>query len=152
MPDTIEYDEANRRLLIGNGYVEKVSPQAWNYEVSGKQVLRQWFSYRKANRERPIIGNRRQPSPLNKIQPDHWLAEYTTELINLLHILEKLVQLEPIQEELLEQICMSPLITVDELRSAGALDKAAARSSRTTSGESSGQISLNLLTDDSFQT
>jgi hypothetical protein len=40
----------------------------------------QWFSYRKRNRERPIIGDRRPPSKLGVIQPDHWLAEYTTEL------------------------------------------------------------------------
>jgi hypothetical protein len=47
----------------------------WNYEISGKHVLHQWFSYRKANRERPITGDRRKPSKLGDIQPDHWLAE-----------------------------------------------------------------------------
>jgi len=61
MPDTINYDANNKRLLIGQGYVEHVEPGMWNYEVSGKRVLLQWFSYRKANRERPIIGDRRQP-------------------------------------------------------------------------------------------
>ncbi|MGG6295536.1 type ISP restriction/modification enzyme [Leptolyngbya sp. AN02str] len=152
MPDTIEYDKTNHRLLVGNGYVERVSPQVWKYEVSGKQVLRQWFSYRKANRERPIIGNRRQPSPLDNIQPDHWLAEYTTELINLLHVLEKLVQLEPIQEELLEQICTSPIITVDELRSAGVLNRAGTRASRTKSTENPDQISIDFSGGDSLQT
>ena len=53
MPDTMGYDAAKRRLLVGRGYVGGVSPKVWNYEVSGKQVLRQWFSYRKSNRERP---------------------------------------------------------------------------------------------------
>jgi len=61
MPDTIDYDEANRRLLVGHGYVEGVDARVWNYEISGKQVLRQWFSYRKANRERPMIGDWRPP-------------------------------------------------------------------------------------------
>src|SRR5690606_17530519 len=60
MPDHIDYDAAKRRLLIGTGYVDNVSPEVWAYEVSGKQVLRQWFSYRKANRERPIVGTRRK--------------------------------------------------------------------------------------------
>ena len=87
----------------------------WNYEVSGKQVLLQWFSYRKANRERPIIGDRRPPSPLGDIQPDYWLAEYTTELINLLNVVNLLIDLEPKQSELLEKICAGPLISVDEL-------------------------------------
>jgi hypothetical protein len=86
-----------------------------------KQVLLQWFSYRKANRERPIIGDRRQPSPLGDIQPDYWLAEYTTELINLLNVLGLLVDLEPAQATLLEKICTGPLISADELATAGAL-------------------------------
>lgn len=91
-----------------------------SYEVSGKQVLVQWFSYRRKNRERPIIGDRRPPSPLGDMQPDHWLPEYTTELINLLNVLGLLVELEPRQSELLEKICSGPLISAAELDAAGA--------------------------------
>jgi hypothetical protein len=76
----------------------------------------QWFSYRKANRERPIIGDKRPPSPLGDIQPDHWLAEYTTELMNVLHVLGGLVDLEPGQAELLDEICAGPLISADDLQ------------------------------------
>ncbi len=119
MPDTMDYDEAEGRLLVGQGYVERVTPEMWSYEVSGKQVLRQWFSYRKANRERPIIGDRRPPSKLGEIQPDHWLAEYTTELVNLLNVIGLLIKLEPAQAELLEQVCSGGLIHADELRTAG---------------------------------
>jgi hypothetical protein len=122
MPDTIAYDGEKKRLLIGTGYVENVEPAVWRYEVSGKQVLLQWFSYRRKNRERPIIGDRRQPSPLGNIQPDHWLAEYTTELINVLNILGWLVELEPRQAELLERVCSGPTISGEELRNAGALE------------------------------
>jgi hypothetical protein len=121
MPDAIEYDETKGRLVIGQGYVERVTPAMWAYEVSGKHVLRQWFSYRKANRERPMIGDRRLPSKLGDIQPDHWLAEYTTELINVLHVLGRLIELEPAQAALLERVCAGPTITVDELTAAGAL-------------------------------
>jgi len=60
MPDTINYDASKQRLLIGTGYVENVPPAVWRYEVSGKQVLLQWFSYRKRDRERPIIVSLRQ--------------------------------------------------------------------------------------------
>jgi hypothetical protein len=101
MPDAIGYNPSQKRLLVGHGYVENVEPAMWSYEISGKQVLLQWFSYRKANRERPIIGDKRPPSILGDIQPDHWLAEYTTELINVLHVLGGLVDLEPSQAELL---------------------------------------------------
>ena len=46
------------------------------------------------------------------IQPDHWLAEYTTELVDL----------EPAQANLLEKVCSGPTITVEDLRVAGALE------------------------------
>ena len=130
MPDTINYDVNKKRLLIGTGYVENVPPGVWSYEVSGKQVLLQWFSYRKRNRERPIIGDRRPPSPLGNIQPDHWLAEYTTELINLLNVLGCLVDLEPAQAALLEKICSGPTLTAEELRAAGAFELPAERKQR----------------------
>lgn len=114
-PDTIDYDAANRRLKIGTGYIDNVDPRVWAYEVSGKQVLRQWFSYRKKNRERPQIGDRRPPSPLGDIQPDHWLPEYTTELLNVLNVLGLLVELEPKQAALLDEICDGPLIPASKL-------------------------------------
>jgi hypothetical protein len=120
MPDSIEYDAVARRLLVGTGYVENVPPEVWRYEVSGKHVLRHWFSYRKKNRERPIIGDRRPPSRLGDIQPDHWLAEYTTDLINLLHVLGELVALEPEQQRLLDEICDGPLISASEVAAAAA--------------------------------
>jgi hypothetical protein len=110
MPDTIDYDASLRRLRIGSGFIDNVPLEVWRYEVSGKNVLRQWFSYRKKNRERPQIGDRRKPSPLGEIQPDRWLPEYTTELINLLNILGRLVDLEPRQAALLDRICEGPLI------------------------------------------
>lgn len=93
LPDTMDYDPATRRLGIGKGVIDNVPQAVWNYEVSGKNVLRQWFSYRKLDRSRPIIGDRRPPSPLDKIQPDHWLDDYTTDLMNLLHVLGRLVKL-----------------------------------------------------------
>jgi hypothetical protein len=122
MPDSIGYDAGKQRLLVGNGYAENVDPKMWSYEVSGKQVLLQWFSYRKLHRERPIIGDRRPPSPLGDIQPNHWLPEYTSELLNLLNVLGLLVELEPAQADLLEKVCSGPLISHEELSAAGALD------------------------------
>jgi hypothetical protein len=73
-------------------------------------VLTQWFSYRRKNRERPIIGARRPPSKLGDIQWDHWLAEYTTELLNVLHVLTLLVEMEPVQAQVLEAICEGPTL------------------------------------------
>jgi hypothetical protein len=122
MPERIDYDAAKRRLLVGEGFIDNVSPQVWQYEVSGKQVLVHWFSYRKKDRTRPVIGERRPPSPLEKIQSDRWLADYTTELLNVLHVLGRLVAIEPRQADLLTRICTGPLVSAATLRTAGAFD------------------------------
>lgn len=110
LPDVMDYDPAARRLSIGKGFIDNVPKAVWDYEVSGKNTLRQWFSYRRLDRTRPIIGDRRPPSPLDKIQPAHWPDEYTQDLMNLLHVLGRLVALEPAQADLLERICAGPLM------------------------------------------
>ena len=91
------------------------TPEVWAYEVSGKRVLAQWFSYRGRDRSRPMIGDRRAPSPLGSIQPAGWLAEYTTELLNVLNVLGRLVRLEAAQAELLDRVCSGSTIAAAEL-------------------------------------
>jgi hypothetical protein len=54
-----------------------------------------------------------------QIQPDHWLAEYTTELINVLNVLGWLLDLEPAQATLLKKVRAGPTISSEELRPAG---------------------------------
>lgn len=121
MPDEMSYDAGERRLRIGKGYIDNVTPEMAAYDVSGMNVLKQWFSYRKKDRSRPVIGDRRPPSPLGDIQPDHWLPEYTTELLNVLHVLGRLVALEPTQAALIARIVDGPTIDLDRLREAGAV-------------------------------
>lgn len=122
MPDALTYDAAARRLHVGAGFVDGVDPRVWAYEVSGKPVVRQWFSYRRRSRERPIMGDRRPPSKLGDVQPDHWVAEYTSELLNLLHVLTRLIALEPAQAARLDAVCAGRLFDAEVLRGAGALD------------------------------
>ena len=124
-PDRIDYDAAARRLKVGDGFIDNVPPEVWAYEVSGKQVLVQWFSYRRRDRSRPVIGDRRPPSALERIQSDGWFAEYTTELMNVLHVLGRLVALEPRQAALLNRICDGHLMSADALRTKGAFDATA---------------------------
>lgn len=93
--------------------------------------------YRRKSRERPIIGDRRPPSPLGDIQPDTWPAEYTTDLLNLLNVLGLLVDLEPAQAALLERICSGPLLDARALREQGLFDDP--RSARLRSSESAHQ-------------
>lgn len=121
MPNTIDYDANKKRLSIGSGFVENVEPEVWKYEVSGKQVLLHWFSYRKRDRNRPIIGDRRPPSHLDSIQSNHWSAEYTTELINVINVLSLLIDLEKVQTDILSRVCSGPMITKIILDNAEAL-------------------------------
>ena len=111
----MRYDPGAQRLYVGDGFVDRVPPTVWAYEVSGMHVLKQWFSYRKKDRSRPIIGDRRPPSPLGDIKPDHWLPEYTSELINVLHVLARLVALEPAQADILKRIVEGPTHSADAL-------------------------------------
>lgn len=110
LPDVMDYDPALQRLKIGKGEIDNVTPAMRNYEVSGKNILTQWFSYRRRDRTKPMIGDRRPPSPLEKIQPDGWLHEYTADLLDLLNVLGRLIDLEPAQADLLERICDGVLI------------------------------------------
>jgi hypothetical protein len=67
------------------------------------------------------MGDKRPPSELSKIQPKAWLPEYTTELLNVLRVLTRLVALEPRQNDLLGRILEGPMLDEDILREAGAL-------------------------------
>jgi hypothetical protein len=121
LPDEISYDEAKQRLTLGAGYIDHVIPAVWKYEVDGKRVIPQWFSYRKRDRSKPPMGDKRPPSPLQAIQPEHWLAEYTTDLLDLLNVLTLLVDMEPEQAKLLAQVCNGALVSEAELQAAGAI-------------------------------
>jgi hypothetical protein len=114
MPREVRYDATAERLYIGTGYIDHVSPAVWAYEVSGKPVIAHWFSYRCFDRTRPIIGERSAPSPLGDIQSLGWLAEYTTELLNVINVLGRLLLLEPEQQAVLEEICAGAIITAGE--------------------------------------
>ncbi|WP_296817493.1 type ISP restriction/modification enzyme [Brevundimonas sp.] len=135
MVHELEYDPGAQRLTLGSvkvdgkfepRFIDNVRPEVRDYEVSGKNVLDQWWSYRRKDRSKPPMGDRRPPSPLSNIQPDQWPAEYTTELLNVLRVLTRLVALEPRQADLLKTIVEGPLIEADLLMGAGALSEASA--------------------------
>ena len=71
------------------------------------------------------MGDRRPPSELERIQSHGWLAEYTSELLNVLHVLGRLVALESRQADLLCGICDGRLMSADVLRANGDFDTTA---------------------------
>ncbi|MFY1623728.1 type ISP restriction/modification enzyme [Micromonospora sp. WMMD735] len=113
LPDTISHNPITETLHVGTGSFAPVTADVWEYDVGGMQVIKKWFSYRKAN-----PGGRRS-SPLDAIHVDRWPHEWTAELNDLLTMLRRLVDLEPHQEDLLDRIVAGPQITIVDLTSAG---------------------------------
>ncbi|WP_306360002.1 type ISP restriction/modification enzyme [Nocardia sp. CC227C] len=115
MPDVITYEPATETLHIGSGRIAPVPRTVWEYEVSGLKVVKHWFDYRKRN-----PGGKRT-SPLDDINPKQWPARFTTELLELLNVVGRCIELHSVQAELLDRICSGPCLTVTELEDAGVL-------------------------------
>jgi hypothetical protein len=115
LPATISHDEAGEKLHVGSGEFAPVPAEVWAYDVGGMQVVKKWFSYRKADPGGKVS------SPLDKIHVERWPHEWTTELIELLTVLRRLVELEAQQADLLTRIVASEQLTVKELTAAGVL-------------------------------
>ena len=81
-PDSFTYDAATRTLHVGSGEFAPVAPDVYGFEVSGLKVVQSWLSYRMKN------GAGRKSSPLDDIRPAGWTSAFTTELLELLWVLE----------------------------------------------------------------
>ena len=103
------YDEAQRLLHVGEGIFGPVRAEVWNYEVSGLKVLQSWLGYRMRRRKG------KKSSPLDDIAPAGWSAEFTSELLRLITLLERSVQMAPAQGALLEEIVVGPLLLAAQL-------------------------------------
>ena len=115
MPESLEYDEKTETLRIGEGRVSPVPARVFAYDVGGTNVLRKWFGYRR----RTPAG--KSSSPLDHVNPTTWSPDYTTDLLNLLNVLGRLVELELAQVSLLARVTAGTTITEQDLRHAGVL-------------------------------
>ncbi|MFD0438549.1 type ISP restriction/modification enzyme [Streptomyces chartreusis] len=105
-PLTLDYDRDEEALLLDEGRISPVPPQAWDYEVAGVKVLEHWFTTRTADPE---------PGTLAAIRPPTWPQAWTSELLELITVLALLAELQPLDEEL------TAPITATDLRRAGVL-------------------------------
>ncbi|MBA2304247.1 MAG: N-6 DNA methylase, partial [Acidobacteria bacterium] len=113
MPTTIWYDEDRRQISLGTGAWGPVSRGVRDYSVGGKNVIRSWFNYRKA------VPGGKKTSPLDHIHVDTWPGEWSSEFTDLLSVLTRLVETEPMQAALLDSILDGPLLTMHNLRERG---------------------------------
>ncbi len=109
MPGDMAYDRTRKKLIIGTGEIVPVEESVYDYEVSGRRVLKHWFNYRKRDPEG------KKTSPLDDVHPTEWPAAFTTELLELINVISLIVELEDQQEALLGEILAGPLVTVDDL-------------------------------------
>lgn len=111
-PSDIKYDPAEMALTIGKGRVAGVTQEVWTYEVSGMQVVKKWLGYRTA---RGAGRSASSSSPLDQIRPTDWPQEWTSELLELLSVLQRTIDLRPAGVDLLDQILAGPLIAASDL-------------------------------------
>ncbi|WP_406447469.1 DNA methyltransferase [Streptomyces sp. NBC_01613] len=107
-PFTIDYDRDEETLLLDEGRISPVPPEAWDFEAAGVRVLEQWFATRAAEAE---------PGVLAAIRPVTWPQSWTSELLELITVLALLAELRPQQEEL----TVTAPVTASELHKAGVL-------------------------------
>jgi hypothetical protein len=116
-PDEMTYDPETQTLSVGEGQVAPVPPAVVAYEVSGMNVVRKWFGYRRATRPQ----SRGDQSALDDVRPEAWPSAYTTDLVELLRVLTLVTDLEPAGAELLVKVMSAERITVADLTNVGVL-------------------------------
>lgn len=108
-PDKFTYCEATRTLHVGDGAFAPVAPEIYGFEVSGLKVVQSWLKYRMRK------GAGRRSSPLDDLRPEYWTSAFTTELLELLWVLEATLASYPEQERLLEEVVKGDCFQADDL-------------------------------------
>jgi predicted helicase len=108
-PESFSYNDVTRTLTVGEGKFSPVTSEVYEFEVSGLKVLQSWLKYRMKD------GAGKGGSPLNEIRPEHWTSQFTTELLELLWILEATVEIYPEQARLLEDVISGDIFQANEL-------------------------------------
>jgi len=108
-PVEYAYDEARREIVVGDGRFGPVSPQVWEFEVSGLKVVQSWLGYRMKKRAG------KKSSPLDDIRPERWTARMSDELLELLWVLEATLAMEPELEKTLDKVVAGPCFAAADL-------------------------------------
>jgi hypothetical protein len=108
-PEKYEYNEATKALQVGGGEFSPVAPEVYEFEVSGLKVVQSWLKYRTKK------GGGKKSSPLDDIRPEKWTGDFTTELLELLWVLEATIAECPAQAKLLSAVVKGSCFKADEL-------------------------------------
>ena len=108
-PTKFSYDLAKREISVGDGRFGPVSPEAWEFQVSGLKVVQSWLGYRMKDR------TGKKSSPLDDIRPESWSPAMSDEFLELLWVLEATLGMEPELQKILGEVVAGPCFTADEL-------------------------------------
>lgn len=114
LPETksdIAYDAATETLHVADGVLTGVPEGAWNFEVSGMDVVPKWIGYRMS---KPAGRAARSDSPLDHIRPTTWAPEWSTELVEVVAVIRETLALVPHGVGLLDEIVTGPLIAAED--------------------------------------
>ncbi len=108
-PESFHYNDATQTLHVGDGEFAPVAREVFEFEVSGLKVVQSWLKYRMKK------GAGKKSSPLDDIRPERWTSQFTTELLELIWVLEVTIAGYPEQAQLLEAAAGGPCFQSDEL-------------------------------------
>lgn len=108
LPAEFSYDPDSETLHVGDGQFAPVTPEQWAFSISGYQVVSGWLNARKAE------PRGRTSSPLDQLRPASW--HFAGELLELLHVIERTLELEPQAALLLHLIAEGDLIDITQLQ------------------------------------
>jgi hypothetical protein len=114
-PSTLKelvFDPEKRELHVADGLLSGVSKGAFNFKVSGYEVIRRWVSFRCSE-----VGGRggRNEDSLDQVSASSWLKEWSVELCDVVNSLNGLVRLGSEGDALLDLVLRSYLIQASEI-------------------------------------
>ena len=108
-PERHWYDEETETLHVGEGTFAPVSKGVRGFSISGLDVIGSWLDYRMKE------GAGRRSSELDRIRPQTWPAEFNEELLKVIWILERTVELGPELDALLAEVVAAPVFLASDL-------------------------------------
>ncbi len=110
-PEDFTHNVTTETLHVGKGEFAPVPREIFDFEVSGLKVVQSWLKYRLKR------GAGKKSSPLDEIRPECWISQFTTELLELLWVLEATITCYPEQAKLMEAVVGGECFTAAELPS-----------------------------------
>lgn len=108
-PEDYDYNPKTKTLRVGEGEFCPIGREVFEFEVSGLKVVQSWLKYRMKK------GAGKKSSPLDDIRPERWTSQFTTELLELLWVLEATIAGYPEQAKLMDAVVTGPCFAADEL-------------------------------------